>query len=57
MHEGGGVPQLDIYLEFLVNKGIYQAEVRHLSCINFADNEVTWGGDSKYDIQVWCKQL
>ena len=28
-----------------------------LSCINFVDNEVTWGGDSKYNIQIWCKQL
>ena len=37
--------------------GIYQAEVRHLSCINCVDNEVTWGGDSKYNIQIWCKQL
>ena len=28
-----------------------------LSCINVVDNEVTWGGDSKYNIQIWCKQL
>ena len=27
------------------------------SCINFVDNDVIWGGDSKNNIQIGCNDL
>ena len=57
-------PQICAILIPLIEWYNYKYLLRYLSSwgmsplsINFVDNEVTWGGDTKYNIQIWCNQL